>query len=87
VGRFAWFPRSSSTAAWTDSQCSFLGPTSQLRLIGQLEVFLSLAFRLDHVCSVHRPASGLSFLALSARYQVPLSFNSTPSYPNFLARH
>jgi len=64
------FPRTSSTAAWTNSQRSFLGPTSQIRLIGQLVVFLSLAFRLDHDCSAQRPASGLSFLALSACYQV-----------------
>jgi len=72
-------------AAWTDSPRSFLGPTSQLRLIGRLGVFLSLAFRLDHICSAQRLASGLSFLALSARYQLPSSFNSTPGYPNFLA--
>jgi hypothetical protein len=83
VGRFARFSRSPSTAAWTDSQRSFLGPTSQLRLIGRLGVFLSLAFRLDHVCSAQRPASGLSFLGLSALCQVPSSFNSTPGHPKF----
>ena len=85
VGQFARFLWSSSTAAWTDSQRSFLGPTSQLRLIVLLEVFLFLAFRLDHVCSAQRPASVLSLLALSARYQVSSSFNLTPGYPNFLA--
>ena len=85
--RFRRFPRLSSTAAWTGSQRSYLDLTSQLRLVGQLGVFLSLAFRLDHVCMAQQPASGLSFLALLARYQVPSSFNSTPGYPNFLARH
>jgi len=84
--RFRRFLRLLSTAVWTDSQCSFLDPTSQLRLIGRLGVFLSLAFRLDHVSSAQRPASDLSFLALSARYQVPSSFNSPPGYPNFLTR-
>ena len=64
-------------AAWTNSPRSFLGPTFQLWLIGWLGDFLSLAFRLDHVCSAQRPASGLSFLALAARYQVPSSFNSS----------
>ena len=73
-------------AAWTDSPRSFLGPTSQLWLIGQLGVFLSLAFQPDHIYSAQRLASGLSFLVLLARYQVPSSFNSTPGYPNFLAR-
>jgi len=77
---------SRSQSCSTRSQCSFLDPTSQLQLIGRLGVFLSLAFRLDHVCLAQRPASDLSFLALSARYQVPSSFNSTPGYPNFLAR-
>ena len=72
-------------AAWTDSPRSFLGPTYQLRLIGRLGVFLSQAFRLDHVCSAQQPASGLSFLALSVCDQVPSSFNLTPGYPNFLA--
>jgi len=81
------FPRTSSTAAWTNCQRSFLGPTSQLRLIGRLGVFLSLAFRLDHVCSAQQPASGPSVLALSALCQVPSSFNSTPGHPKFLARH
>jgi len=60
VGRFARFSQLSSTAAVTDSQRSFLGLTSQLRLIGRLGVFLSLAFRLDHDCSA--PAGEWSFL-------------------------
>jgi len=82
--RFRRFSQLLSTAAWTGSQRSFFDPTSH---IGRLGVFLSQSFQLDHVCSAQQPASGLSFLALSARYQVPLSFNTTPGYPNFLAHH
>jgi len=87
VGRAVRTVHADIVTAWTNSLRSFLGLTSQLRLIGRLEVFHALAFRLDHVCSVQRPASGRSFLALSALCQVPLSFNSAPGYPKFLARH
>jgi len=87
VRRFPRFLQTSSTTAWTDSQRYFLGPTFQLRLIGWLEVFLSLAFRLDHVCSAQQPVSGLSLLALLAHCQVLSSYNSTPGHPKFLARH
>jgi len=86
VRQFPRFLQTSSTATWTDSHCSFLGPTFRLRLVGQLGVFRSLAFRLYHICSAQRPSSSRSFLALSALCQVPSSFNLTPGHPKFLAR-